>query len=102
MTRARQTYAGPQRWISVGIVIQGIASVPGLAAMSLIAVTMVQSGRGMETYRSVWLVEDSWIGLLVFVGCAIAALALGAAFRLRDYLEQRSFEKKFEDRSKNG
>lgn len=56
----------------------------------------------METYRSVWLVEDNWIGFLVFVGSAIAALILGAAFRFRDYLEQRSFEKKFEDRSKNG
>jgi hypothetical protein len=33
----------------------------------------------METYRSVWLVED---------GCAIAALTLGAAFRFRDYLER--------------
>jgi hypothetical protein len=102
MARARQTYAGRQRWISVGFVIQGIASVLGLAAMILIAVTMVQSGRGMETYRSVWLVEDSWIGFLVFIGCGIAALVLGAAFRLRHYLEQRSFEKKFEDRSKIG
>jgi hypothetical protein len=102
MPNARQTHAGRQRWISVGFVIQGIASVLGLAAMILIAVTMVQSGRGMETYRSVWLVEDNWIGFLVFVGSAIAALILGAAFRFRDYLEQRSFEKKFEDRSKNG
>jgi hypothetical protein len=56
----------------------------------------------METYRSVRLVEDNGIGFLVFVGCAIAALTLGAAFRFRDYLEQRSFEKKFENRSKNG
>jgi hypothetical protein len=102
MTRARQTHAGRQRWISVGFVIQGIVSILGLAAMILIAVTMVQSGRGMETFRSVWLLEDNWIGFLVFVGCAIAALVLGAAFRLRDYLEQRSVEKQFEDRSKNG
>lgn len=102
MTKVGQTHAGRQRWILVGFVIQGIVSALGLAGMILIAVDMVQSGRGMETYRSVWLVEDNWIGFLVFVGCAIAVLILGAAFRFRDYLEQRSFEKKFEDRSKNG
>jgi len=102
MTRARQTYVSRQRWISVGFVIYGIVSVLGLAAMILIAVTMVQSGQGMETFRSAWLVEESWIGFLVFVGCAIAVLVVGAAFRLRDYLEQRSFEKQLEDRSKIG
>lgn len=102
MTRVEQTHAGRKRWMSVGFAIQGIASVLGLAAMILVAVTMVQSGRGMTTYRSMWRVEDSWIGFLVFIGCAIAALVLAAAFRLRDYLEQRGFETKFEDRSKTG
>ena len=73
-----------------------------LATVGKSGPAQVQSGRGMETYRSVWLVEDNGIGFLVFVGCAIAAPTLGAAFRSRDYLEQRSFEKKFENRSKNG
>ena len=97
MTKARDTHAGRHRLISVGFIIQGIAWVLGMAAMILIAVTMVQNGRGMETYRSVWLVEDNWIGFLVFIGCAIATLIVAATFRLRDHLEQRSFEKTFDN-----
>ena len=102
MMEARKRHAGSLRWISVGVVVQGIGSIFGLATMIYLAVAAVQSGRGMETYHSAWLVEDNWIGFLVFVGCAIVALVLAAAFRFRDYLQQRSFERKFKDRSENG
>ena len=77
------------RLISAGFVIAGIASVFGFAAMMYLAVTAVSNGRGMETYRTVWLVEESWIGFLVFVGCAVAAMVVAALFRLRDYRQRR-------------
>ena len=77
------------RLISAGFVIAGIASVFGFAAMMYLAVTAVSNGPGMETYRTVWLVEESWIGFLVFVGCAVAAMVVAALFRLRDYRQRR-------------
>lgn len=78
-----------RRLISTGFVIAGIASVFGFAAMIHLAVTAVRNGRGMEPYLTVWLVEDSWIGLLVLVGFTVAAMILATLFRLRDYLQWR-------------
>lgn len=72
----------------------------GLAAMFLIALTMVQRAYGMQTYRSAGLAEESWIGFPVSVGWVSAALVPGAAFRFRGLLEERSLKKMFKDRRK--
>jgi hypothetical protein len=82
-----------RRLISTGFVIAGMASVFGLAAMVCRAVAAVTHGHGMETYRTLWLVEDSWIGFLVFVGVTVAAMFLAALFRLRDDLQWRRSER---------
>lgn len=98
MRRAvRNPHPDRPRLVTIGFVIQSIASVFGLTAMMFLAATAVRSGRGMETYRTVWLVSENWIGFLVFAGCALGALALGAAFRLRDYLAWRRLEKRSGD-----
>ena len=89
------------RLISVGFVIAGIASVFGFAAMMYLALTAVRNGRGMETYRTVWMVEDSWIGFLVFVGFTVAAMILAALFRLRDCLQRRRRERVSEGSTTN-
>ena len=34
---------------------------------------MVRSGRGLESYRTFWLVEDNWIGFLIFIACVVIA-----------------------------
>jgi phosphotransferase system glucose/maltose/N-acetylglucosamine-specific IIC component len=103
MERVRsEAHSVPPRWLSVGFVIQCIASIFGFAVMMFLAVTAVKNGRGIGTYRTVWLTEESWISLLVFVGCGVAALLLGAAFRFREHCQWREFEKKFEDQSKRG
>lgn len=81
------------RLLSIGFVIGGAASVFGFAAMLYLAVIAVKNGRGMETYRTVWLVEDSWIGLLVCIGLTVAAMIVAALFRLRDHLERRRLER---------
>ncbi len=50
----------------VGAWIGGIASAGGLVAMVLIAIDKVSAGHGLDTYRTKWMVEDNWIGFLVF------------------------------------
>jgi hypothetical protein len=87
--------------VRAAIVIAALASVLGFTAMIIIAIQMVISGRGMETYRTAWTVEDSWIGFLSFVACAFGVLIVGLAFRLREYLRLRSFEKKYGRRGEN-
>jgi hypothetical protein len=52
------------RWLLVGFVLMGIAAFSGLGAMLYQAILMVSSGRGLETYRTFWLVEFNWIGFL--------------------------------------
>lgn len=89
------------RLISVGFVIAGFASVFGLAAMMYLAVTAVRNGRGMDTYRTVWLVEDNWVGFLVFIGITVAAMIVGALFRLRDYLQWHRSERVSDDQNTN-
>jgi len=104
MNREVKSTARPRhrRWVPIGFVIAGIASIFGFAAMVFTAVTRVQSGRGMETYHTFWLVEDSWIGFLTFVACAGVALIFGAVLQFRDHLRWRKFEKRFKDQSGNG
>lgn len=101
MNREARTSARP-RWISIGFVIAGMASIFGLAGMILIALTAVQSGQGMETFRTFWLVDERWIGFLIFVACAVVALIFGAAFRLRDYFRWRKFDKTLVNQSRDG
>jgi hypothetical protein len=82
-----------RRLISAGFLIAGMASGFGFAAMMYLAVTAVRDGRGMATYRTMWLDNESWIGFLVFVGIAFVAMIVAALFRLRDDLEWRRSER---------
>ena len=72
------------RWIFAGFVVIGLASIAGLAGLILRAVAMVRDGRGTETYRTFWLVEFNWIGVLVFLAAALAAFIIAALFRWRE------------------
>jgi hypothetical protein len=90
-----------QRLISAGFVFAGVASVFGFAAMMCLAVTAVRNGRGMDTYRTVWLVEDNWLGYLVLVGFAVTAMIVAALFRLRDHLQRRSLDRVRGDQNTN-
>lgn len=83
------------RWFRVGVVLAGIASVTGLALMIVKAISMVSSGRGLETYRTFWLVEDNWVGFLVFVIGAVVALALGLLSRHSERRLWRELESKY-------
>ena len=63
--------------------------------MLLKAVHMVSTGRGLETYRTFWLVEFNWVGFLVLCGAIAVALGVALLLRLRDHLQWRALEKKY-------
>lgn len=70
----------------VGAWVGGIASVGGLVAMVLIAIDKIGAGQGLDTYRTKWMVEDNWIGFLVFVvvtTVVVLAAAIIGLFRRR-------------------
>ena len=67
MTKRDASSTPPSRLMIVGAWVGGIASVGGLVAMVLIAIDKVSAGHGLDTYRTKWMVEDNWIGFLVFV-----------------------------------
>jgi hypothetical protein len=79
----------------------GLAGLAGVARILLIAIDKVASGRGLETYRTVWLVEFNYIGILVLFGALIVALVLGGALWLHDWWQWRSLEKKYGGRRGN-
>ena len=79
----------------VGLIVASIAAVLGLASMVLMAALMVRSGRGLESYRTAWLVEYNWVGFLVFMVALVLALVVGLALRRRERHEWRELERKY-------
>lgn len=85
----------------IGLVVAGIAALSGLGYMLTTAIEMVRSGRGLETYRTFWLVEFNWLSFLVLVGAILLALIVAAVFRFKEFLLWRSLEKKYGDTDKD-
>ena len=85
----------------VGAWVGGIASVGGMVAMVLIAIDKVSTGHGLDTYRTKWLVEDNWIGFLVFVVVAsvviVAAAVIGLFQRRKEQREVQQFHARYSD-----
>jgi O-antigen/teichoic acid export membrane protein len=79
----------------VGFVVLWLAGFAGIARMVELAISKVASGRGLETYRTVWLVEFNYIGFLVTLVGVVVALLIAAGFWLRDWLQWRKLEKKY-------
>ena len=79
----------------IALAIAGLASLSGMAWLITDAVDKVKSGRGLETHRTFWLVEDNAIGFLVFMGALAIAFIVGGVLRLREYLQWRDLEKKY-------
>lgn len=83
------------RLIAIGIVVMGLASLSGLGYMLYTAIERVAAGRGLETYRTFWLVEFNWISFLVLCGATLLALIIGLAMRLHEHLQWRALERKY-------
>lgn len=87
-------------WFLIGgILVAGVASLISIGVMISIAVERVQAGRGVETYRTHWLVEFNWIGFLVFVAITAVTLFVGLLFRLKEWREIRELQTKYEKKS---
>ena len=54
-------------WLCVGFVIVALAGFAGMTAFVGQAISKVASGRGLETFRTVLLVEFNYIGVLVML-----------------------------------
>lgn len=93
--RPRRQLSPAPRWLTAGFLLGGLASISGLAYMLSTAVQMLASGRGLETYRTFWLVEFNWLGFLVSCAAIVIALVVAAFLRLREYLQWRSLERKY-------
>ena len=88
------------RWMGIGwIIVFFVASFAGLAHLITRAIEKVAAGEGAETYRTVWLVEFNYIGLLVLVGAFVLALIVGTIMQLREWWLVRDLEKKYGNRN---
>jgi len=83
------------RWQVVGMVLAGIASISGLSYILYTAILKVASGHGLETYRTVWLVEGNWLELLVFFASLAAALVTALMVRFYQQRHWREFERRY-------
>ena len=84
-----------------GFIIMGIAAFSGLGALVTLAVQKVISGHGLDTYRTVWLVEFNYVGLLVMFGAVLVVALIGGGFKLHEYFQFRALEKKYGIRDDN-
>ena len=89
------------KWMLIGFFIMGIASFAGLGALITGAVQKVISGHGLDTYRTVWLVEFNYIGVLVMFGAVVAVFVVAGVLRLIEYFQWRALEKKYGVRNDN-
>lgn len=85
----------------IGLVVAGIAALSGLGYMLTTAIEMVRSGRGLETYRTFWLVEFNWLSFLVLVAGTVLALIVAGVMRFKEFMLWRSLEKKYGDIDKD-
>ena len=94
------------RFLAVGFIAFGLAAFAGLANLLTVAVTKVLEGKGFETYRTTWLVEFSYVGVLVlFISIVVAFLfciVLSRVLSWREERKWRAFEKKYESRTNRG
>ena len=93
MTERRKLHVS--KLMIVGFVIMGIASFSGLGALIADAVQKVMSGRGLDTYRTTWLVEFNYVGLLVLFGAVLVVFLIGWGFKLYEYFQLRALKKKY-------
>ena len=83
------------RWVIVGWLLVFVASFAGLGHLLTRAVDKVLSGQGLETYRTFWLVEFNYVGVLVLFGVIVLVLVIGTALQLHERWLIRDLEEKY-------
>jgi hypothetical protein len=94
MTKERGTDPH-RRFLQIGLLVAALASFGGLASMVRIAIENVQSGHGLDTYRTIWLVEFNWIGFLILLAALVVAVGIALLFRLKEHREVQQLRKKY-------
>jgi hypothetical protein len=94
MTKERGTEPH-RRFLQIGLLVAALASFGGLATMVWIAIEKVQSGHGLDTFRTTWLVEFNWIGFLVLLAVLVATVGIALLFRLREHREIQQLRRKY-------
>jgi TctA family transporter len=84
-----------RRFLFIGFSVTAIASVLGLLRLLTIAIGKVLSGQGLETYRTVWLVEFNYVALLVLFAALVVAWMVSMVVWWREERQWRDFERKY-------
>ena len=90
------------RWLRISWLVVGASSALAFAFMVERAVSMVRSGRGLETFRTFWLVEDSWVGLLAFAAFMLVAVPAGLLLMWRQKRQERKQWRELEEKYGKG
>jgi hypothetical protein len=84
-----------EKWIASAVVFIALVSAVTFAGQIGTAIEMVRAGRGLETYRTFWLIEFNWIGFLTLIAGVVVALLIGLGLQLSEHLETRKLMKKY-------
>jgi hypothetical protein len=90
-----------QCWMCAGIFFTGVASFVALSHLISDAIDKVTSGRGLETYRTFWLVEFNYVGLLIMFGCLVIALFAAGGMWAYEWWQWRDLERKYGGKRRN-
>lgn len=94
-TSSKKRLSSREKWIAFVLILMALVSAANMAQQIGTAIEMVRAGRGLETYRTFWLIEFNWIGFLALVAGVIVALLVGLGLRLSEHLEMRKLMKKY-------
>ena len=83
------------RLVLLGFIVFTLASLGGLYQLVALAVEKVLAGKGFETYHTFRLVEFSYVGVLVTLGCMLLAAVISFFFWWREERQWRDFERKY-------
>ena len=84
-----------RRFLQVGFLALAVASFGGLIVMIATGIQKVNTGHGLDTYRTFWLVEFNWVGFLVLVAALVVAMIGAAWLRYLEWREERELQKRY-------
>lgn len=91
----------PAKWVWIGFALFVLAGVAGFSSIVTTAIEKVASGQGHLAYRTVWLYEFTYSGVLILIAAAALAMLVGAGFGLREWWLWRDLERKYGGNSDN-
>ncbi|MGB4946252.1 MAG: hypothetical protein WBQ05_03495 [Candidatus Competibacter denitrificans] len=85
----------------IGHLLAGLAAFAGITTLIVTAIQKIYSGRGLETFYSVWLGKFNWIGFLVLVAAVVVAIFISLGLLFWEKRQDRLLEKKHRSRKNN-